>query len=118
MRWRRRGQIPNCFFEKKTEKTVMQSTEKHSWRAKLQVDDSSSNNMNMNHNAHVLPSGVKIVGNMDIGWSKKKVKTQPKVQAQATKEIIIVETITFEGLNGVECKKWWAIHMLILLNSS
>ena len=36
-----------------------------------------------------------------------KKKIWPKVQKAAHKEHVTYQTVTFEGLNGLECWKWW-----------
>ena len=54
----------------------------------------------MNKNMKTLPSGVPVAGGTSAGSSKKKVK-----QTKQLVDLPTVQTITFEGLNGAECRK-------------
>ena len=60
----------------------------------------------MNKNAKTLPSGICVggtyAGSNSAGASKKKAK-----QTKEPTKLPTVQSITFEGLNGAECWKWW-----------
>ena len=56
----------------------------------------------MNKNTKTLSSGVRVAGGTNAGSSKKKMK-----QAKQLTDFPTMQTITFEGLNGAECRKWW-----------
>ena len=51
---------------------------------------------NMEKNARVLASGIRVVGSSSSSSKKQKVK-----------EELTHLTVQFEGLNGSECRKWW-----------
>lgn len=56
----------------------------------------------------ILPLGVKVRGGMADSSKSKGKKVQPKVQQQmAAKNDVMMDTITFEGLTGTNCREWW-----------
>lgn len=79
-----------------------------SWQKQLQqlpgVVSSTSGNKNV---VRILPSGVKVRGGMADNSKKKGKKVQSKVQQTIAKSEVTMDTITFEGLTGIDCKKWW-----------
>jgi hypothetical protein len=77
----------------------MDSAGKRTWKKKLEED--SESNDKMTKGMRTLPSGIKVAGMS----SKKKGKAQ--VQAQAPAAPVTPQNISFEGLNGAECRKWW-----------
>ena len=73
----------------------MEFVGKRAWMKKLE-EDSSSNTISKN--VQVVPSGMWVAG--DIG--KKKARAQLVATTHLTPQ-----NVTFEGLNGLECRKWW-----------
>ena len=58
----------------------------------------------MNRNVKTLPLGVCVVGGTSTGATKRKGKqtTQP-----AATDHLTAQNVSFEGLNGAKCSKWW-----------
>ena len=77
----------------------MQSAGKRAWGKRL---DAWERKLAMNKNTKTLSSGVRVAGGTNAGSSKKKMK-----QAKQLTDFPTMQTITFEGLNGAECRKWW-----------
>ena len=57
----------------------------------------------MNKNGKALPSGVRVAGGTNTGASKKKGKQTTQL---ATTDNLTAQNVLFDGLNGVECRKW------------
>ena len=77
----------------------MQSAGKRAWKKRL---DAWEKKLAMNKNTKTLPSGVRVAGETSASSSKKKVK-----QAKQLTDLPTLQTITFKGLNGAKCRKWW-----------
>ena len=77
----------------------MQLARKRAWKKRL---DAWEKKLVMNKNMKTLPFGIHVAGGTSTGSSKKKVK-----QTEQLTDLPMVQTITFEGLNGAECRKWW-----------
>ena len=77
----------------------MESAGKRAWKKKLDEE--------MNKNAKTLPSGIRVVGGMYVGTSSAGASKKKKKQTKQPAELPTVQSITFEGLNGAECRKWW-----------
>lgn len=56
----------------------------------------------------ILPSGVRIAGSLDMSTSQKSKKHCPKPLATKDRDEITVDNVMFEGLNGIDCRNWWA----------
>ena len=76
----------------------MESVGKRAWK-KLEEDLATSKRMNKG--VKTLPSGIRVAS---TSTSKKKRKSQAQVVAAIH---LTLQNISFEGLNVIECKKWW-----------
>ena len=77
----------------------MELAGKKAWKKKLDED--------MNKNAKTLPSGIRVAGGMYTGTSSTGTSKKKAKQTKQPTELPTVQSITFEGLHGVECRKWW-----------
>lgn len=77
----------------------MHAVGKRKWKVQLEE------NLNKEKKVKVLPSGVQVTGKMEV-TSKGKNKTMGRGKA-VQKEQVMHGIVAFEGLNGLECRKWW-----------
>lgn len=78
----------------------MQSARKRAWK-KLEEDTTTAT---MNRNVKTLPSRVRVAGGTSTGASKKKGK---QTAQPATTDNLTTQNVSFKGLNGAKCRKWW-----------
>ena len=71
----------------------MQSAKKRAWRKQLDQDSA------MSQDVQVGPSEAR-PHEKDNGKQRAKVQNQPNVQTTP-------QNVAFEGLNGLDCRKWW-----------
>ena len=79
----------------------MQSAGKRAWKRKLDED------IAMNKNAKTLPSGIRVAGGTYAGSSSAGANKKKTKQTKPPGELPTIQSITFEGLSGAECRKWW-----------
>ena len=70
----------------------------------MKLEEDTTTIAAMNRNVKTLPSRVRVVGGTSMGPSKKKGN---KPAQSAAMDNPTVQNVSFEGLNGAECNKWW-----------
>lgn len=87
---------------------------KADWRKQLQqLEDKLQGGQRTSESSkdtskRVLSSGVRIAGSLRMSSTQKSKKHLPKAQSTKDKEEVTTDNIVFEGLNGIDCRNWWA----------
>ena len=79
----------------------MEAAGKRTWKKRVEEESTAS----------VMSKGMRMLptSNRGVGTSNSSSKNKGKAQAHApaTAPMITQQNISFEGLNGMDCRKWW-----------